>query len=71
MDVYWSNDNLTWTLIQQFDRPTTYDVNGSTCKVDLEFPSVTARYFKVVNSDPFELTAAGGYSYGCTEIEAY
>ena len=72
MDVYKSDDNANWTLVQQNDGPTLSHINGDLCRAILTLPEPApeARYFKVVNSDPNELTSLVGYSYGICELEA-
>ena len=72
MDVYKSDDNANWTLVQQNDAPTLTHINGDLCRAILTLPepAPNARYLKVVNSDPNELTSLVGYSYGICELEA-
>ena len=72
MDVYKSDDNANWTLVGVFDAPDTSDHDEALCKVVLDFGgNHTARYFKVVNSDPQQLTSAFGYAYGISEMQLY
>lgn len=71
MDIYKSPDRCNWTLVQVNDAPTLSGVVGAFCKAELTLPAPTiARYWKVLNSDPNELTSIEGWSYGITEIEA-
>jgi hypothetical protein len=74
MSVYYSNDNATWILEEQFDGPTILDSGAGSqnwVKWDLVFSggARTARYFKIVCVDA-NISVSTGSTLRMGEIEA-
>lgn len=67
MDVYKSDDNMNWTLVDHFDGPTRL---AKQFTLELSLPH-TARYFKVWNTEFQSLCVEGFQSIAITELEFY
>lgn len=71
--AYKSDDNSTWTYIEQFDAPSLSDLAANEWTFTATFSSAqTARYFKLVYIDSSTIAfAPGGSSGKIGELEAY
>ncbi len=70
IDLYKSDDNSTWELVENYDAPPIIFAEGYHVTIELAFPAETARYFKAV-------CTATGIAYGAglsarvQEVEAF
>jgi len=72
--VYKSDDNSTWTEVEQFDAPPIIHMTDKEFAFELEFATPqTARFFKVRNAESSGTlaTSPDGHSLQVSEIEAY
>ena len=71
--VYKSDDNVTWSLVQQYEEPPSFSSGLQQWNFRLTLPSnQTARYFKVRNNQPVGktgLAVEGGALLQIAEIE--
>ena len=71
MELYYSNDNATWTLIQEYIAPTHTIGSSAGSGFVVDFTSVNARYYKIVNTSNYSFRDSGNYSMDVYEIIGY
>jgi len=72
VQVYKSDDNSSWTLIEVFDGPPVIEISSVITQFKCLFSTPqTARYFKIRNIDGYLSVGNSGASLRISEIEAY